>query len=67
MDVNKTPMPRENSELELSMVPELWLEISHLSLLFSHSVLSDSLRDPMDCSTAGFPVHLLEFAQTRVH
>ena len=59
MDVNKTPIPRENSELELSMVPELWLEISHLSLLFSYSVLSDSLQDPMDCSTPGFPVHLL--------
>ena len=26
------------------------------------------LYDPMDCSTAGFPVHcLLEFAQTHVH
>ena len=28
-----------------------------------------TLRDPMDCSTSGFPVlhHLLEFAQTHVH
>ena len=37
-------------------------------LLFSRSVMSDSLR-PMDCSMAGLPVlhHLLEFAQTHVH
>ena len=37
-------------------------------LLFSHSVVSDSLW-PMDYSTPGFPVlHLLlELAQTRVH
>ena len=37
-------------------------------LLFSHSVMSDSLR-PMDCSMPGFPVlhHLPEFAQTHVH
>ena len=31
--------------------------------------LCPTLCDPMDCSTAGFPVHyqLLEFAQTHVH
>ena len=39
-----------------------------LLLLFSHSVVSDSLR-PMDCSIPGFPVlhYILEFAQTHVH
>ena len=39
-----------------------------LLLLFSHSVMSDSLRPP-DCSTPGFPDlhYLLEFAQTHVH
>ena len=37
-------------------------------LLFSRSVLSDSLR-PVDCSTPGFSVlhHLPELAQTHVH
>ena len=37
-------------------------------MLFSHSVMSDSLQ-PMDCSTPGFPVshHLPELAQTQVH
>ena len=37
-------------------------------LLFSRSVLSDSLQ-PMDCSMPGFPVlhRLLEFAQTHVY
>ena len=37
-------------------------------LLFSHSVVSDSLR-PMDCSMSGFPglYHLPELAQTHVH
>ena len=37
-------------------------------LLFSHSVVSDSLR-PMDCSMPGFPglYHLPELAQTHVH
>ena len=39
-----------------------------LMLLFSHSVMSDSL-DPMDCITPGFPVfhYLWESAQTQVH
>ena len=38
-------------------------------LLFSCSVVSSSLRPPMDCSMPGFPVlhHLPEFAQTHVH
>ena len=37
-------------------------------LLFSHSVVSESLHS-MDCSTPGFPIlhYLLEFAQTHVH
>ena len=36
--------------------------------LFSHTVVSDSLR-PHGCSMPGFPVHyhLLELAQTHVH
>ena len=36
---------------------------------FSHSVLSLTLCDPMDCSTPGLPVHhrLSEFAQAHVH
>ena len=39
-----------------------------VSLQFSRSVLSDSLR-PMDCSMPGLPVHnqFLEFTQTHVH
>ena len=39
-----------------------------LLLLFSHSVMSDSL-DPMTCSTPGFLVlhYLPEFAQTHIH
>ena len=38
--------------------------IEVLSFQFSHSVVSNSLQ-PMNCSTAGFPVHhqLLELAQ----
>ena len=38
-------------------------------MLFSRSVVSDSFRPPMDCSTPGFPVHhqLPELAQTHVH
>ena len=37
-------------------------------LLFSHSVMSDSL-DPMDCIMPGFPVfhYLWESAQTQLH
>ena len=47
-----------------------WL-LSHpvyWSVQSSRSVVSDSLR-PMDCSTAGFPVHnqLPEFTQTHLH
>ena len=36
--------------------------------IISTSVIS-TLRDPMDCSTPGFPVlhHLLELAQTHLH
>ena len=39
------------------------------SLQFSHSVKSDSLHNPMDCSMPGFHVHdqLLELAQTHIH
>ena len=38
-------------------------------LQFSSSVVSDTLCDPMDCSTPGFPAHhqLPELAQTHVH
>ena len=45
----------------------LWIYIQWL-LLFSHSVVSNSLWS-MDCSTPGFPVlhHLQELAQTHVH
>ena len=45
-----------------------WLSPSSLLLLFSHSVMPDSLW-PMDYSTTGFPVlHLLlELAETHVH
>ena len=46
------------------------LIFSHIlkAVQFSSSVVSDSLR-PMDCSTAGFPVHnqLPEFTQTHLH
>ena len=39
----------------------------HISVQFSHSVVS--VCNPMDCSRPGFPVHhqLLEPAQTHVH
>ena len=45
-----------------------WKKSYNKPLLFSGSVMSD-LRDPMACSTPGFPVHhqLLELAQTHVH
>ena len=44
------------------------LKLCYVSVQFSSSVVSDSLR-PMDCSTPGLPVHhqLLEFTQTHVH
>ena len=44
------------------------IEVQLTLLLFTRSVVSDSLR-PMDCSTPGFPVlhHPPELAQTRVH
>ena len=52
-------------------------EVSHcciyygtwLLLLFSHSTMSGTLCDPMDCSTPTFTIlhYLLEFAQTHVH
>ena len=47
-----------------SLGEKLW----QTSLLFSRSVVSDSLR-PMDCSTPGFPAlhHLPAPAQTHVH
>ena len=47
-----------------SLGEKLW----QTSLLFSSSVVSDSLR-PMDCSTPGFPalLHLPAPAQTHVH
>ena len=40
-----------------------------LSVQFSHSVVSDSLRLSMDCSTPGLPVHhqLPKFTQTHIH
>ena len=40
-----------------------------ISVQFSHSVVSNSLCDPMNCSMPGFPVHhqLPELAQTHVH
>ena len=43
-------------------------QVSPSKLLFSRSVISDSLR-PLDCSTPRFPIlhHLLEHAQTHVH
>ena len=39
------------------------------SVQFSRSVIRPTLCDPMDCSTAGFPVRdqLPEFTQTHVH
>ena len=39
-----------------------------VSVLFSHSVMSNSWR-PHDCSMPGLPVlcYVLEFAQTHVH
>ena len=45
-----------------------WEAAKCILLLFSHSVMSNSLC-PMECSTPGFPVlhSLPEFAQTHVH
>ena len=45
-----------------------FLLFSVLLLLFSHSVMSNSLK-PMDCSMPGFPVlhYIPEFAQTHAH
>ena len=64
-----------------SVVSDSWnslgqnIGVGSLSLLwwnmyqFSRSVVSSSLRPPMDCSTPGFPVHhqLPELTQTHVH
>ena len=59
----------EESAPELGF--EGWAEGTLLFMLFSRSVLSDSLRPHgmQHCSTAGFPVlHCLpEFAQVHVH
>ena len=43
--------------------------LCYQSVQFSHSVISDSFCNPMNCSTPGLPVHhqLLEFTQTHVH
>ena len=43
-------------------------QFSEMKLQFSCSAMSDSLSDPMDCSTPGLPVphHLPELAQTHV-
>ena len=45
-----------------------YVPIDHVSVQFSHSVMSGSLW-PMGCSTPGLPVHhqLPEFTQTHVH
>ena len=50
------------------MCNKIWLLKARKRLLFSRSVMSNSLQ-PMDCSTPGFPVshHLLELLQTHVH
>ena len=47
----------------------LWQLLSFPSLLFSHSVVSDSLQPHGLCNMPGFPAlhHLPEFAQTHVH
>ena len=46
----------------------IWLKTED-SVQFSCSVVPNSLRDPMDCSTPGYPVHhqLPEPTQTHVH
>ena len=56
-----------NMERELLVAGGKWFK-GRILLLFSHSVVSNSLQ-PMDCSTLGFPVlhHLLELDQTHVH
>ena len=49
--------------------PVHFISLTHSSVQFSHSVLSDSLWDLMDCCMPGLPVYhqLPEFAQTLVH
>ena len=63
-------LPQESGDLNLSSYkfPPSKKIYWAVSLLFSHSVVSDSVT-PSDCSTSGFPVlrHLPEFAQTHVH
>ena len=50
------------------MIRDTDFEFQLSEILFSHSVMSDSLQ-PLDCSTPGFPVlhYLLEFAEIHVH
>ena len=50
------------------MIRDTDFEFQLSEILFSHSVVSDSLQ-PLDCSTPGFPVlhYLLEFAEIHVH
>ena len=43
------------------------VSLSDLVSCCSFAQLCPTLGNPMDCSTPGFPVHLLQFAQTHVH
>ena len=56
-----------NNKYLICLPTEYELKLEEM-LLFSHSVMSNSLQ-PHDCHTPGFPVlhHLLELAQTHVH
>ena len=63
--------PRDGTRVSWVFCTGRWMRYHHaslLSLLFSHSVMSDSLW-LMDCSTPGLPVHqqLLEFTQIHGH
>ena len=58
-----------HSELGLTSCQLCDLGSCELSCCCSVTKLCQTLCDPMDCRTSGFPVHhcLLEFAQTHVH
>ena len=60
------PIPKKGNAKECSN----YCTMALISVQFSSVAhLRQTLRDPMDCSTAGLPVHhqLPEFTQTKVH
>ena len=65
---------QNSNSLETSVCSKTWTSVGTRherisSVQFNHSVVSDCLLHPMDCSTPGLPVRhqLRELAQTHVH